>query len=355
MNLKLYILLVFCTTLFADDPYFQNNKWDIKSLKKVYLKDSSLWPKAFVDSSIKHKELKAVSENRNKKINNPLVKLGEKLFFDKKLSKNNNISCASCHLPKQAFVDKKRVSIGHNSLKGNRNAPTLYGLKELNHLFWDGRASSLEEQALGPILNPVEMALTKDELIQKLKTFNHYEKELKTLFNTKTLTVNILAKALAQYQRTLEPPRTRFDKFLDGNKEALNEKEVLGLHLFRTKARCINCHNGKYLTDGKFHNLGLTYYGRFYEDLGRYNVTLKNSDVGSFKTPTLRQISNTAPYMHNGLFSSLDGIINIYNAGSFQSKYNVFNHLSPITSSHLKKLNLTTEEKEALKAFLLSL
>ena len=328
---------------------------DIKELREVYSKPISKWPKPELDKEIKLQEMQSLETQRPEITN--LVKLGIRFFNEPRFSSSMTLSCASCHAPNKAFTEHTRTSQGHNGLKGDRNSPTLYGVAEGMHFFWDGRAASLEEQALGPIENPVEMAMPLDILKDKIQTMSGYEKDLKEVFGDSKLTLDRIATAIAAYERTIIPPRTKFDEFLDGNVSALNDRELLGLHLFRTKARCMNCHSGKYLSDGDFHNLGLTYYKRKkYEDLGRYNVTKQNNSVGEFKTPTLRQIANTAPYMHNGLFPRLRGVLNAYNGGMFdvkaKTKEQKEDPLFPKKSKHLKQLNLTNKEIKALLMFL---
>ncbi|RBQ31918.1 cytochrome-c peroxidase [Arcobacter sp. FW59] len=354
-NLLVSIYLLSCS-IYAQDIFYKDGNWNFSELRKVYSSDSSKWPKPNIDKNIKHKELKAVSSVDEKVLNEPIVKLGKRLFHEPRLSKNNDISCATCHVPNNAFIQNTTISVGHNGLEGTRNAPTLFGLQNTKHLFWDGRAQSLEEQAIGPILNPVEMALTIEELKDKIKLLTGYEQELKDIYGDTNFTVERIAESIASFEKTLKAPKTKFDNFLDGDINSLNDMEVLGLHLFRTKARCINCHNGENFNDGEFHNLGLTYYGREkYEDWGLYHTTKKDEDVGKFKTPTLRQISKTAPYMHNGLFPSLRGIINMYNVGMFNpqpNKAQLNDPKFPKTSPILQKLDLTDKEISALLMFL---
>ncbi len=352
-------LSLFTITLFSQDSFLKDDKWNFHELRKAYSKDSSKWPKPDLDEGIEHNELKAVSTVSDEILNQPIVKLGQRLFHEPRLSKNNDISCATCHVPNNAFIQNTSVSVGHNGLVGTRNAPTLFGLQNSKNLFWDGRAKSLEEQAIGPILNPVEMGFTKEEFKEKIKNLTGYEDELKVIFGDDKLTVDRITDSLAAYEKTLKAPKTKFDAFMEGDSHALNDREILGLHIFRTKARCLNCHSGETFSDDKFHNLGLTYYGREkYEDFGLYNTTKNNDDVGKFKTPTLRQISNTAPYMHNGLFPHLRGVTNMYNAGMFHHKpkeHQINDPKFPKTSPILKKLNLTKEEQSALILFLQTL
>lgn len=166
-----------------------------------------------------------------------------------------------------------------------------------------------------PIEAHNEMAMNLKELPAKLNGIKAYKELVKKAYGTDKITFDHVAKALASFQRTLTSRRSRFDRFLDGEYKQLNDKELEGLHLFRTKARCINCHNGQYFTDESFHNIGLTYYKRKYEDLGRYNVTKDPNDVGKFRTPSLRDVMNTSPWMHNGLFDNITGLLNVYNSG----------------------------------------
>ena len=167
-----------------------------------------------------------------------------------------------------------------------------------------------------------------------------------------------IIQSLTTFQRTLLSPKSKFDKFVSGDAKQFTDQEVLGLHLFRTKARCINCHNTAYFSDNQFHNIGLTYYGREYEDLGRYNITKIATNVGEFKTPTLREVTQNAPYMHNGLFPHVRGVLNMYNAGMFHfepKEHQKNDTLFPKTSVLIKKLNLNEDEMQALEAFLRTL
>jgi len=345
---KTLLSLIIFSTLHAE--------YDMKKLQAQYAKPIEQWPKPTIDQGIHYNKMRSLkSENKTE-----LAMLGLRFFHEPRFSKSMIFSCASCHTPNKAFSEHTKVSTGHKGLKGGRNSPTLYGAKEGKFFFWDGRAKSLEEQALGPIQNPIEMALPLNKLKKRLKTMTGYEKDLKKVFGTSDFTLKRLATAIAAYERIITPPRTKFDTFLDGDTNAFNPEELLGLHLFRTKARCMNCHSGRYLSDGAFHNLGLTYYKRKkYEDFGRYNVTKLNTDMGKFKTPTLRQISNTYPYMHNGLFTKLSGIINMYNNGMPNIKKKTVADFSdphfPKKSNLLKKLDLSKKEKKALEAFLRTL
>ena len=182
-----------------------------------------------------------------------------------------------------------------------------------------------------------------------------YQSFFEKAFGDAKVNEDRINKAIATFERTLISPKSKFDKFVDGKKDELTDSEINGLHLFRTKANCINCHNTPYFSDQKFHNVGLTYFAREYEDLGLYNISKKNEDVGKFKTPTLREISQTAPYMHNGLFPHIRGVLNMYNAGMPTEKKNPQSLLFPKKSEMLVKLNLNEQELTDLENFLKTL
>jgi cytochrome c peroxidase len=283
-----------------------------------------------------------------------MARLGETLFFDPILSASGQIACASCHHPDLAFTDGIRSSIGHDRQQGKRNAPTLLDKADQPVFMWDGAAMSLEHQAMMPISNPIEMAETQAELIETLNTDPDYVERFQQVTGEDTIAMTDVTAALAAYERTLTR-RTKFDLFLEGDRDRFTDQELFGLHLYRTKARCMTCHSGPRLTDDEFHNIGLTYYGRKYEDLGRYALTEEPDAVGEFKTPSLRHVGRTGPYMHNGLFPSLRGIVNLYNAGGARPRPRPGmenDPLFPETSELLPKLNLTSEERDALVAYL---
>lgn len=330
-----------------------------ETLKKAYQKLPNEWPKPHVDSTAVWQELGVLPEPNypDGKPSKALIALGKQLFFEPRMSQSKQIACASCHHPDQNFTDNRALSIGNSLFEGNRNAPTVLNLSYAKHLFWDGRAGSLEAQALEPITNPVEMNTSLDTVVKRINNIEGYKKQFRKEFGTDKVTIIQIGKALAAFERSLISRKSKFDYFLLGSKE-LTERELNGLHLFRTKARCINCHNGPLFTDGQFHNVGLTYYGRKFEDLSRYNVTQKAEDVGKFKTPSLRDVMRTRPWMHNGLFDNMDGIITMYSNGMPQPKpkpEQVNDSLFPKTSPLIKKLNLSKEEILDLKAFLESI
>lgn len=284
--------------------------------------------------------------------------LGKILFFDPRLSSSKQISCASCHDSELGWGDGRTVSFGHDRKTGTRNSMTLLNIGYHTTFFWDGRASSLEEQMLFPLKDPVEMHSSESIALKNIKKIKGYKPLFKAAFGDEKVTLERISKAIATYERTIISGKTKFDQFISGDSEKFTDEEVIGLHLFRTKARCINCHNTPLFSNQKFHNVGLSYYGRVFEDLGKYNITKKTEHVGQFKTPSLREVSRTAPYMHNGLLPHLEGIIQMYNMGMPRLKPNEKQKndpLFPTTDPLLKKLNLTKEEMKALEAFLKTL
>lgn len=273
------------------------------------------------------------------------LELGKQLYFDGRLSKNGAISCAFCHNPGTGWADPRQTSIGIGGGVGGRQAPTVLNTA-FNHLqFWDGRARSLEEQAIGPIQNPIEMGETHEHVVSKLSKIKGYQQQFRAVFGT-DVNLQGIAEAIAAYERTVISTNSAFDKYLAGDAKAMDEAAVRGMALFKGKARCILCHNGPNFTDNQFHNLGVPQVGPMQEDLGRYYVTKAEKDKGAFKTPTLRSIAETAPYMHDGAFKTLDEVVDFLNNGGGANP-----HLSPL----VKPLNLTPEEKADLVAFLKAL
>lgn len=284
--------------------------------------------------------------------------LGKLLFFDPRLSRSTQISCASCHDSQLGWGDGRSVSFGHNRRTGVRNAMTILNTGYYTSFFWDGRAATLEAQALGPMTDPVEMHSTQDLSVKRIRKIKGYKPYFVKAFGDDKITIERITQAIATYERTIVSGKSKFDRFISGDKNRFTDEEVVGLHLFRTKARCINCHNTPLFSDNQFHNVGLSYYGRMYEDLGKYKHSKKKEDVGSFRTPSLREVARTAPYMHNGFMPDLEGIVEMYNIGmprpeprENQKKDTLF----PTTDRLLQPLNLSRKEKEALVAFLKTL
>lgn len=280
---------------------------------------------------------------------NPLtpekIELGRRLFFDKLLSADRSIACASCHKPELAFSDDLTVSIGVSNRKGARNAPAIINRAYGKSFFWDGRAQLLEEQVLGPIQNPLEMNLTLDELAARLKADASYAAAFKRVFADGISSANV-ARALASFVRTLRSGNTAFDAFQNGNSAALSAEARRGLEIFRGKANCTACHVGPNFTDEQFHNTGVAWRDGRVTDDGRYAVTRQEKDRGAFKTPTLREVVRTAPYMHDGSIATLEEVIDYYDRGG--------NH-NPHLDQELHPLRLAIEEKRALAAFLKAL
>lgn len=274
------------------------------------------------------------------------IELGRWLFFDKRLSKNNSIACANCHMPGLAFTDGQPVSTGINRLQGGRSAPTAINRVYSKAQFWDGRAETLEDQSIGPFVNPVEHGfIDHDELVEKIKTMEGYRKLFREVFGRDVTAVDV-GRAIASFQRTLLSGNSLVDRFdMGGEEQALSPQAQRGLELFRGKARCTRCHSGFNFSDEKFHNLGIGWDTNTV-DLGRYMVTKNPEDIGAFKTPTLREISRTAPYMHDGRFASLEEVVRFYNQGGIKN---------PHLDNTLIPLELTEGEQQDLVALLRSL
>ncbi len=224
------------------------------------------------------------------------IELGKMLFFEPRLSGSNWISCATCHNPVFAFTDRIALALGHNMSEGPRNTPTILNAAFLKVQFWDGRAKTLEEQALGPIQAEIEMNEKLEAAVRKLKQIPEYVRRFKEVFKgDEPINAANIAKAIAAFERVMITPNSPLDRYLSGDKQALNESAQKGMVLFKEKG-CIDCHDGPALSDSNFHRIkvpGST-------DLGRYLVTKKDSDKHAFRTPTLRNIELTAPYMNNG-------------------------------------------------------
>jgi len=273
------------------------------------------------------------------------VELGKQLYFETRLSKNNSVSCAFCHNPGTGFADARQFSIGAFGTAGGRQAPTVYNTGFIPLQFWDGRAGSLEEQAIGPIHNPIEMAEMHETVVPKIAKIPSYQKQFQLIFGGGA-SLQHIAEAIAAFERTIVSQNSAFDKHAMGEAGAMNEAAQRGLELFRGKARCVLCHNGPNFTDNKFHNLGVPQVGPLKEDLGRYLVTRAQKDKGAFKTPTLRSVVETAPYMHDGVFKTLEEVIDFFDAGGGNN---------PNLSSLMKPLGLSSEEKSDLLEFMKAL
>lgn len=330
-------------------------------IAQQYRQPVAQWPAPQVDTDVDWQEMAALPAHAPAPPENPFSEpkaaLGKKLFNDPTLSRSGQIACASCHEADMAFADGRRVSFGHDRQSGRRNAPSLVMSGYSTALFWDGRGGNLEQQAMHPIVDPVEMAFDIPQLLQRLNTDTAYREQFAQVFGPGPITTQQTAQALATFQRTLVSAtrNTPFEQLLRGRPQRMSEEQLYGLHLFRTKARCMNCHFGPALSDEQFHNVGLSYYGRKYEDLGRYEVTRKPEDVGAFRTPSLRLLMKTGPWMHNGLFVNMEGTLAFYNMGMPRPRPNaqqVDDPLFPRTSDRPKALNMDKDELRALRSFL---
>jgi cytochrome c peroxidase len=235
--------------------------------------------------------------------------LGKRLFFDPRLSGENTMSCASCHNPEKAFGDDRPRAQGKGGQELARNTPSLLNVGYYSKFFWDGRAESLEQQALVPIQSPEEMDQDLDELEHELKAIPAYEEQFQVAFGG-DVTRERIAQALAAFQRTLVTGPSPFDRYLAGDEESLSASAKRGLDLFKGEAGCIRCHNGPLLTDEKFYRLGASF-----QDDGLAAATGSASDKGKFRAPSLRNVAETAPYMHNGSMETLEEVVTFYYRG----------------------------------------
>lgn len=367
MNKKIIItsLLLFTSIILFSFITSNNNEPinDIATLRKLYSSgDYKLWPKPTLDSiaQIDFRDignLDSVVHPSDNQFNEAKKNLGKMLFYDPRLSSSGQISCANCHDPQLGWGDGKKVAFGHDRQVGARNAMTIFNAAFYKKLFWDGRANSLEQQASMPVADHLEMNEDVGVMENRIKKYVGYKPMFKAAFGEEDITKEKIFKAIACFERTIVSPPSRFDLFIKGKVEALKDEEVLGLHLYRTKARCINCHNTPAFTDNLFHNDGQTLWGSEDEDLGLYNVTKNKADVGKFKTPSLRETANTGPWMHHGNFPSLKDVVFFYNLGNpapIQKKYlgTARDSLLPKTDVLLKKLQMTDKEVDALIAFM---
>lgn len=306
------------------------------------------------------------------------VRLGKDLYFDKRLSVDDTISCASCHAPEIAFTDGKKVAEGVADKRGARNSPTVLNSTFNVEQFWDGRAKSLEEQAKAPLINPLEMAMPSHEaVVEKVSAIPGYAQLFQEIFGS-AITIDHIAKAIAAFERTILAGNSAFDRFINGDKTALSESAKRGWELFQGKARCITCHefnaSSSFFTDFKYHNIGvgmkatknfealarqiqqMAQDGRLtagaidelsltegFSELGRFLVTRQPKDVGAFKTPTLRDIELTAPYMHDGSLKTLGEVLDFYNKGG---------EANPNLDGGMRPLDLTAHEINDLENFM---
>lgn len=349
------IFVALAVFLFTADSKALNNN----DLRSLYSKGQAHWPTIQTSDgrSVEPMSLLPVASPKPEH-----VALGDKLFHDVQLSRNNTVSCATCHERDKGFHDGRTTAIGIDEQIGTRNTPAIFGIDQWQSFFWDGRASTAEQQALMPIANPIEMDLDPEIALARVNKDKSYSAFNQSAFNSSTLTTEQMAKVLVAFERTLAAPNSRYKTFLTQlNKvpqqavSSLSDSELNGLHLFRTKAKCMTCHNGALLSDNQFHGTGLHYYGRRFEDKGRYDATHNSEHIGQFRTPSLLGLMQTFPWMHNGLFEDLSGIVSMYNHGGARPRprKNQLNDPNfPKTTDLLIKLNLTKQEQKDLVAFL---
>lgn len=314
---------------------------------------------------------------------NPLsaakVELGQKLYFDQRLSLDNTVSCATCHDPRKGFADGKLIAEGVKAQKGARNSPTVLNAAYFEQQFWDGRAEMLEDQAKLPLINPIEMAMpSHDAVEEKIRSLPEYAPLFQKAFGKPEITIVRVAQAIASFERTVISFSAPIDRFLNGEKTALSDSAKRGWELFNGKARCNTCHGHvgavPTFTDNKYHNIGVGAKQRdfsalardtqqalqkgdanlidelalkpHFSELGRFLVTKEQKDIGAFKTPGLRNVELTAPYMHDGSEATLLDVINFYDRGGENN---------PFLDGGIRPLNLTDQEKadlvELMKAF----
>lgn len=284
--------------------------------------------------------------------NNPLtpakVALGEKLFFEPGLSADRRISCASCHLPERFFSDDKPFSRGVTGLLGARNAPSLLNSAYAGHLMWDGRSISLEDQVRYPLMHPREMRNTPARAVEYLAADPAYVLLFKQAFGDETIVWDRVAKAIASFERTLLSGNSAFDRFMAGDPAALSASAQRGFQLFSGRAGCIACHSysktSPFFSDFEFHNTGLGWAES--PDLGRYEISKEREDKGAFRTPSLRNVVGTGPYMHDGRMASLEEVVDFYSRGGENN---------PFLDKRIRPLGLSPQEKADIISFLQSL
>jgi len=273
------------------------------------------------------------------------AELGRLLYYDKRVSADNTVACASCHAAEKAFADNLPVSVGIRGQKGGMSAPTVINRGYGQLQFWDGRAGSLEAQAIGPMANSIEMGHSHEGVVKQLRKIPGYRAQFKTVFGTEEFDLEMVAKAIATFERTVVSGNSPYDKFRSGDKKALTAAQVRGLSVFVNKAKCDACHEGSNFTLNAFHNLGVGSQ-KATPDEGRFAVTKDPADWGTFKTPTLREIAKTAPYMHDGSLATLEEVVDYYDKGGIKNKN---------LDERLKPLQLTAAEKKDLVEFMKSL
>jgi cytochrome c peroxidase len=269
-------------------------------------------------------------------INSAKIELGRALYFDKRLSADGTIACATCHIPSKGGTDNAPVSSGIRGQKGGRSAPSMVNRLFSKAQFWDGRAASLEAQAKGPIANPIEMGNTHEMAVATVIGVEGYRPMFTAAFGDADVTMDRIAKAIATYERVVVSGNSPYDRYRAGDKGALSPAAVRGLALFEGsgKGRCALCHRGSTFTGEDYKKLGIGMDSAS-PDPGRFNVTMKETDRGAFKTPSLRNIALTGPYMHDGSVSTLEEVVDYYRLAT---------HADKIGDPDFRPLSLTTDD-----------
>lgn len=273
--------------------------------------------------------------------------LGERLFNDVILSVDRTLSCASCHKAAFAFADNMARSPGVNGNITDRNTPSVMYLSQHKHFFWDGRAKTYEEQALGPIASPKEMGLPLPEAEKRLQESPFYQQAFRQVYQAGP-SLALMARALADFQRSLAPHNSPYDRYVAGDIDALSPAAVRGMELFIYDANCVFCHKEPYFDNDAYFNIGL-FDGKKLNDVGRFGISRDSADLGGFATPPLRNIALTAPYMHDGSMNTLREVLDYYNEPDKVVKNSRNRH------KEMKPLNLTKQKISDLEAFLNSL
>ena len=273
------------------------------------------------------------------------VRLGKKLFGDKLLSRDRSLACKGCHQPKKAFTDGRAKAVGVYGRQGPRSVPSLVNRAYGRAFFWDGRTSTLEEQVVKPIESESEMDMTLDEAVERIQGKKRYRRLFQQAFGGDPNSED-LARALASYVRTIYSGDSPFDRYIYGKRGALTEQQRRGLRVFRGKGSCTACHIGPTFSDEEFHNTGVAWREGKLQDEGRFAISGEQDDQGAFKTPTLREVTRTAPYMHDGSLATLVDVIDFYGDGGRKN---------PHLDEEIRPLKFTEQEKSDLLAFLRTL
>lgn len=338
---KLFVILFFIGGIIGSVSFTDKEKeLSDSKLRKLYSQSPEKWPYPSIDAGVSWKELGLLPPSPLESLKDEWkdkIELGKILFFDPRLSGSGKISCASCHQPELNWTDGKEKSIGHEGAVNKRNSPTIQNSWFYNRYFWDGRAKDLQDQAFAPLNSETEMHNEMHTIMINLSKINGYKALFRKAYGDDQLSPDRLTEAIAIFEKTIISRKSRFDEFLEGNKKALTNNEIRGLHLFRTKARCMNCHNGPLFSDNQFHNNGFSG-----SDKGYYTVSHKEEDTGKMKTPSLRDVTKTGPWMHNGAFRDIKNIIDTYDRAAF----------SPGTDKLVRHLALSVKEKQQLLDFL---